>query len=131
MLKINTEQWPLVIFEFSGEASVTEHQQMLDEWAQLFARQQPFVALRVFHDDISLDYPAEVGQLTLRWLDDGAREAIKTWVSAMLHVTPEASYARMKHKSVERVFGVPGGVFRRIEDANQWLRDNIELQIEL
>jgi len=131
MLEIDKSKWPLVVFEFRGEQSLEEHQRMLDEWNLLFSRQQNFVAVRLFHDDIAVNHSKEIGQLTLSWLDNGAAEAIKTWVSAMLNVTPEATYLRMKNKSVERVFGVPGGIFKSTDDANQWLDVHLDEKLNI
>lgn len=131
MLIVSTDNWPLVIFEFSGEQSLEEHKRMLEEWQQLFTRQQKFIAVRIFHDDISVNHSREIGQLTWKWLNDGANKAIQERALAILNITPQASYAKMKNKNVERVFGVPGGIFKNTQDANQWLDNNIEKQFQI
>lgn len=126
MLNIDTNHWPLVLFEFAGKQSLVDHQNMLEAWDQLFTRQQKFVAVRLFLDDESVNHSREIGQLTLDWMEKGARDQIKTWVEAMLFITPDVSYARMKNRNVERVFGVPGAIFNNVCDANQWLAENIQ-----
>ncbi len=120
------DNWPLIVFEFSGEPNIEEHKQALNVWNELFTQRRKFIAVRIFHDDIAIRHTSDIGKLSLEWLDSGARDSIKEWVTAMLNITPESSFNRMKGMSVEKVFGVPGGIFKSTQDASQWLRLNID-----
>ncbi|WP_087026179.1 hypothetical protein [Thaumasiovibrio subtropicus] len=121
MLKVDTTHWPLALINLRGAQSIEAHQHLLNEWDKLFEAKQKFIFVRVFHDDASTKHSKEIGQLTLDWLDKGAREAIKAWCEAMVIIVPQETFRSMKNKSVPRVFGVPGGIFPSKDHANQWL----------
>ena len=125
MYQLNDRMWPVVIFEFKGVQTLPEHEQSLTEWNEQFARNKPFVAVRVFHDDDSLVHADGTAQLTKAWLRKGAAQSIKTSVVAMINIVPESAYEKMKHMSVEAVFGVPGGIFKTCPDAAEWFNANI------
>ena len=124
MYQLNDHNWPVVIFNFHGPQTLAEHEQNLADWNTQFLREKSFVAIRIFHDEESLVHPEGVGQVTKAWLRDGAAQSIKTSVIAMLNVVPESAYDRMKHMSVEAVFGVPGGIFKNYQDATEWFYEN-------
>nr|WP_324258859.1 hypothetical protein [Cellvibrio fontiphilus] len=135
MFFCNDQHWPLVIHEFAGLQTLAEHEQSLLVWNSHFSRGESFVIIRLFRDEESLVHPEGAAKLTKAWLRDGAAEAIKASVTAMMNIVPESAYERMKHMSVEAVFGVPGGVFNSSQDAAEWfitnLRSTETLQLEL
>lgn len=132
MFYCSQQHWPVVLFEFQAEQSQQDHQVFLDIWDELFQRQEPFIVLRVYHDETALIHSPSVGKLTRQWLKDGADEKIKQHVNAMIHIVPEAAYPKMQHMSVEKVFGVPGGIFSATEDAIAWFNQQpLDLGITL
>lgn len=131
MFSCNDQHWPLVIHEFAGMQTLADHQQSLLVWNTHFSRCEAFVVIRLFHDEDALIHPEGAGKLTKAWLRDGAAEAIKSSVTAMINVVPESTYERMKHMSVEAVFGVPGGVFNSIEGACEWFNASLGPAINL
>ncbi len=118
--------WPLVVHEFSGLQTLAEHEESLEVWGQCFLRNEPFVIFRIFRDEDALIHPVGAGKMTKNWLQTGAAASIKNSVTAMVNIVPENAYERMKHMSVSAVFGVPGGIFRSIDDAVEWCRANVD-----
>ena len=119
----------MLIFEFSGLQTLAAHEQSLADWNHYFSRNERFVAVRIFHDEDSLVHPDGAAQLTKSWLRNGAAEAIKTSVVAMINIVPTSAYERMKHMSVEAVFGVPGGVFNSVDEAVGWFNSNVSATV--
>lgn len=120
MFDFNNLCSPLVVFEFEGPQTLEAHRQSLQCWNEQLARNELFVAIRIFRDDVSLAHPEGAAKLTRRWLRDGAGQRIKSRVLAMINVVPAAAYDRMKHLDVETVFGVPGGIFESTAQAVEW-----------
>jgi hypothetical protein len=113
----DAQLWPVGLFIAKGPQSLDMHQQMLSAWDEWLARRSPFIALRIYLDHASLETAEGVGKLTKTWLQGGAAEAIRSYVSAMLIAVPPEDHGRMKAMSVEAAFGVPGGVFADLADA--------------
>jgi hypothetical protein len=85
------------------------------------------VALRLHRDEASLDHVEGVARVTKRWLRGGADALIRRHVAAMINIVPPGSYERMKHLSVEAVFGVPGGIFPSVSASLEWLSANVPM----
>lgn len=117
--------WPVVVFEFQGLQSLEQHRLSLALWDDLFARGEKILVLRIFHDEDALLHPEGAAKATKAWLRAGASESIKNQVLAMINVVPESTYDAMQDKSVEAVFGVPGGVFKSTGDAAQWFNSQV------
>lgn len=124
MYCFNDKSWPFVIFEFKGLQTLEQHECSLEEWDLQFLHAEPFIAIRLFHDEDALIHPQGAAQLTKIWLRNGAAELIKTWVLAMINIVPDTAYEQMKHMSVEAVFGVPGGIFKKWDDVLHWCQAN-------
>ncbi|MFV3131903.1 hypothetical protein [Niveispirillum sp. KHB5.9] len=124
MLPIRTETaiWPLAIAVYRGPASLDDHLAHLAEWNLWFARGQRFMVLRVFMDEAALEQADGVARATKQWLVDGAGDAIRSKVDAMVNIVPPSAYARMAVLSVEKVFGVPGLIAAGLPDGLEWLR---------
>ncbi|HWV16936.1 MAG TPA: hypothetical protein VN030_16010 [Cellvibrio sp.] len=131
MYQLNNRNWPIVIFDFQGPQTLAEHEKNLADWDKQFLFAKPFVAVRIFHDEYALMHPEGAGQVTKIWLRDGAAQSIKKSVLAMINIVPESAYERMKHMSVEAVFGVPGGIFKSYHDAVKWFNSNIDTAIAM
>jgi len=120
------QHWPVVLFKFQGEQSLSDHQTSLDLWDKLLAQKEDVVVIRVFQDESALIHAPGVGKLTRQWLTRGAGNQIRQQVKAMINIVPDTAYPRMQHMSVEQVFGVPGGIFSHPETAIDWF-ENAEL----
>jgi hypothetical protein len=131
MYRVNDSNWPIVIFEFNGPQTLAQHENFLGDWNKQFVRNESFVAMRLYHDDNSLVSAEGTAQLTKAWLLNGAAQSIKTSVLALINIVPESAYERMKHLNVEAVFGVPGGIFKRYNDAAQWFNEGVGLASNL
>lgn len=131
MYSCHDHRWPLVIHEFAGIQTLAEHEQSLAVWNQHFSRNESFVVMRIFRDEDSLIHPDGAAKLTKAWLHEGAAQAIKKSVVAMMNIVPESAYERMKHMSVEAVFGVPGGIFKNSQDAVEWFNQNFGATVHL
>ncbi len=114
--------WPLVIAVYQGHASLDDHLAHLAAWNLWFARGPRFIVLRVFMDEASLDQADGVAKATKQWLTDGAGDAIRSQVDAMVNVVPPSAYGRMAALSVEKVFGVPGLITAELSEGVEWLR---------
>lgn len=121
-IRTNTAIWPLSIAVYHGPASLDDHLAHLAEWNRWFARGQRFMVLRVFVDDAALEQAAGVAKATKQWLVDGAGDAVRSQVDAMVNIVPPSAYARMAVLSVEKVFGVPGLIAAGLPDGLEWLR---------
>lgn len=121
-IRTNTAIWPLVIAVYHGPASLHDHLAHLAEWNLWFARGQRFMVLRVFMDDAALEQADGVARATKQWLVDGAGEAIRSQVDAMVNIVPPSAYARMAVLNVEKVFGVPGLIAAGLPEGLDWLR---------
>lgn len=117
-----TAIWPLAIAVYHGPASLDDHLAHLAEWNLWFARGQRFMVLRVFMDDAALEQADGVARATKQWLIDGAGDAIRSQVDAMVNIVPPSAYARMAVLSVEKVFGVPGLIAAGLPEGLEWLR---------
>lgn len=113
--------WPVCLCVHEGVQSLEQHEQMIEVWNEWFKREGSFIAIRVHKDEASLAQADGVARMTKKWLRDGAAELIRKRISAILNVAPNPAYERMKHLSVEKVFGVPGGVFPGLDEAMIWL----------
>lgn len=127
--RICEQHWPLLLFEFAGQQSSAQHQQSLQDWNRCFKRSQPFVALRWFQDEASLVHPPGAARQTKAWLQAGAAQAIRESVLAMLNLVPEAAYPGMQQLSVEKVFGVPGGVFASRQQLLDWCQPRLDVAV--
>ena len=103
----------------------------------LLDKAEAFIVVRVYTDEASLQHPKGAGPATQKWLKDGAAEKMKQLVQAMLIVVPEEQYQKFQNMSVQKAFGIPGAVFKSLDDATTWLQasakeiaipENIELQ---
>lgn len=121
-IRTDTGIWPLAIAAHRGPASLDDHQAHLAEWNRWFARSQRFVVLRVFMDEAALEQANGVARATKQWLVDGAGDAIRSQVDAMVNIVPPSAHARMAVLSVERVFGVPGLIAAGLPEGLEWLR---------
>lgn len=127
--RVCEQHWPLLLFEFSGVQSLEQHQQSLQDWNRCFERSQPFVALRWFQDEQSLIHPPDAARQTKAWLQAGAAQAIRESVLAMLNLVPEAAYPAMQQLSVEKVFGVAGGVFANRKQLLDWCQPRLDVAV--
>lgn len=120
MFRFDDRRWPIIVFEFEGLQTLDEHAASLRIWDHQFRRGGSFIVVRIFRDDAALVHPTGAGRITRTWLQQGAREKIRSCVDAMINVVPDSAYDSIKQKSVEEVFGVPGGVFRHPAEAVDW-----------
>lgn len=123
-IRTNTAIWPLAIAVYHGPASLDDHLAHLAEWNCWFARGQRFIVLRVFTDEAALEQADGVARATKQWLVDGAGDAIRAQVDAMVNIVPPSAYARMAVLSVEKVFGVPGLIAAGLPEGLEWLRSH-------
>lgn len=131
MFRLKDDLWPVLVFEFQGSQSLEEHRRSLQLWDELFTRGEKIIVLRIFHDELSLVHPEGAAKSTKAWLRHGASDAIEKYVAAMINVVPGAAYEEMKDKSVESVFGVPGGVFKSARDAVVWFNACVGPEIDM
>lgn len=117
----DTSLWPLGILMLEGGQSLAQHEQMLAKWDEWFARGERFIPLRVHLDDDALDQAPGVARVTKKWLTSGAAENMRRLVTAMVIVVPPSRFDAMSHVSVEKVFGVPGGIFKDLQEALDWI----------
>lgn len=116
--------WPVVVQVSKGPQDLALHESMLAAWDACFARAEPIVMLRVYRDLDSLEHQPKIAKATKAWMQAGAAAAIRRYVAAMPIVVPAASHDKMGALNVERVFGVPGGIFPELAAACAWLRQN-------
>ncbi|WP_343561577.1 hypothetical protein [Kiloniella sp. b19] len=119
--------WPLCTTLAEGPQSLSQHLEMLAIWNRWFARNQPFVTLRLYADPLSLEQAEGTARATKKWLRDGADQNIRSLVKAMVIVIPPESLEAMKHMNVEAVFGIPGGIFSDLQDALDWIGEHRHL----
>jgi len=122
--------WPLGILMLEGAQSLEQHEKMLAIWDGWFARGENFVPLRLHLDESALDQAPGVARVTKQWLKAGAAENMRRLVTAMAIVVPPSRFDAMSHLSVEKVFGVPGGIFPGTGDAFEWLQARDQLTAE-
>lgn len=115
--------WPLGILMLEGAQSLEQHEQMMAIWDGWFARGERFIPLRVHLDEGALDQAPGVARVTKQWLKAGAAENMRRLVTAMVIVVPPSRFDAMKHRSIEKVFGVPGGIFPSLYQALTWTRE--------
>ncbi|MBU2892319.1 hypothetical protein KO495_03155 [Colwellia sp. D2M02] len=127
MFSIKTIHSPVIIFEFTGQQTLVEHSKSLLLWDNLLSQKSELIVLRIFTDNAALIHPKGAGKVTNRWLESGAKQAIQQQVLAMINIVPEQAYKKMQHMSVEKVFGVPGGIFKSKGEALHWLDNNVPL----
>ena len=120
-IRTDTAVWPLAIAVYHGPASLDDHLAHLAEWNRWFARGQRFMVLRIFMDEAALEQADGVARATKQWLVDGAGDAIRAQVDAMVNIVPPSAYSRMAVLSVEKVFGVPGLIAAGLPDGLEWL----------
>lgn len=121
LLQHQTQHWPLALIIAHGEPSLAQHLDSLALWDTWFARAQPFHVIRIFLDAASLDAAKGAPQATQRWMSEGAAAQIREWVQSMSIVVPADQYDRMQKMSVRKAFGIPGGLFRSLDEAFAWL----------
>lgn len=129
-IRSSLEAWPLAITVATGFATVKTHEDHLREWDGWFARDTRFAVLRLFRDLRALDLDDGTARVTKRWLRDGASEAIRRQVVAMVNVVPEEVYPRMTKMSVERTFGVPGTILVSPSKGIDWIAANTDLAFD-
>lgn len=121
----------IVLFEFAEKQTLEEHIYSLEIWNSQLSCNQAFIAIRVFHDEKSLIPPDGAAKITKQWLQNGASDAIKNKVIAMINIVPESKYENMKKMSVETVFGVPGGIFKSILEAQHWFNTTLAIKTKI
>ncbi|WP_028467330.1 hypothetical protein [Nisaea denitrificans] len=122
--------WPLSILMLEGSQSLEQHDQMLGIWNAWFDRNERFISLRVYLDESSLDQVPGVGRVTKQWLKAGASENMRRLVSCMAIAVPPSRFEAMNRQSVEKAFGIPGGVFPNLDDSLDWLKGTDHLKTE-
>lgn len=122
--------WPLSILMLEGSQSLEQHDQMLDIWNAWFARNEQFISLRIYLDESSLDQVPGVGHVTKQWLKTGAAENMRRLVSCMAIAVPPSRFEAMNRQSVEKAFGIPGGVFPNLDDALDCIAETDNLPAE-
>lgn len=121
MLYIDDELWPLAICILEDTQSIDEHIQMLEAWNNWFTRDDNFIAVRIYRNETSLAQVDDIARTTKQWLKNGAADQIRQKIKAMLNIVPPAKYEQMKLLSVEKVFGIPGGIFSDLDSSFEWL----------
>ncbi|CAM3831048.1 MULTISPECIES: hypothetical protein [Pseudoalteromonas] len=121
ILKHDNSLWPLAITVARGECTLEMHLNSLQAWDIWFKKAEPFVVVRVYSDEESLQHPKGAGPATQKWLKEGAAEQMQQHVQAMLIVVPEQQFERMQKMSVQKAFGIPGAVVKSLDDAHAWL----------
>jgi hypothetical protein len=119
--------WPLSILMLEGSQSLEQHDQMLGIWNAWFDRNERFISLRIYLDESSLDQVPGVGRVTKQWLKAGASENMRRLVSCMAIAVPPSRFEAMNRQSVEKAFGIPGGVFPNPDDALDWIAETDNL----
>jgi len=127
MFSSNESIEAMLLLEFSGEQSLEDHKRVIEQWDIKLLQEQPFIAIRIYHDAQSLIVSKSIGKLTRSWLKEFGANKIRDNVSAMINIVPDTSYDAMKHMSVEKIFQVPGGIFKHTDDAIAWLQSNIDV----
>lgn len=113
--------WPLCLTIAEGRQSPAHHDEMLAAWDDWFARRERFFALRIYLDEAALEQVPGTARTTKKWLNGGAAENMKRFTAAMAIVVPGNSHMPEKRPSVEKVFGIPGGIFPGLDEAAAWL----------
>ena len=121
ILKHDNSLWPLAVTVAQGECTLEMHLNSLQAWDDWFNKAEPFVVIRVYNDEASLQHPKGAGPATQKWLKEGAAEQMQQHVQAMLIVVPEQQFERMQKMSVQKAFGIPGAVVASLDDAHAWL----------
>ncbi|KAA1157481.1 hypothetical protein EU508_17300 [Pseudoalteromonas fuliginea] len=136
-IKYDSSLWPLAVTVAKGECTLAMHLDSLISWDRWFDRAEAFIVVRVYTDEASLQHPKGAGPATQEWLKNGAAEKMQQLVQAMLIVVPDKQYQKLQNMSVQKAFGIPGAVFKSLDDAKTWLQasakeiaipENIELQ---
>lgn len=126
IIRVTATGWPLVLSTASGAPSLTQHIAYLSQWQGWFARGEPFAVVRHFSDAASLVHPEGAARATKVWLSDGAGDAIRRHVLAMVNIVPVEALPAMAGMSIERVFGVPGMIGDDVDAALRWLNDHLQ-----
>lgn len=126
MLIHDSTCWPIGLTVAQGAATMEQHLLSLQSWNDWFERRQPFHVVRVYLDGDAIHHSRDIGKATKQWMKEGAADQITTWVRSMLIVVPMDQYERMKNMSVEKVFGIPGGLFPTLDDACNWLNARLD-----
>lgn len=121
ILKHDSSLWPLAVTVARGGCTLEMHLNSLHAWDEWFNKAEPFVVIRVYNDEASLQHPKGAGPATQKWLKEGASEQMQQHVQAMLIVVPEQQFERMQRMSVQKAFGIPGAVVKSLDDAHTWL----------
>lgn len=121
ILQHESKCWPVALTVACGEPTLDQHMASLQSWNHWFARAEPFHVIRVFLDDASIHHSREIGNATREWMKTGADKQIQDLVQSMLIVVPLEQYSRMQKMSVNKIFGIPGGLFPSLNDAFAWL----------
>ncbi|WP_176695501.1 hypothetical protein [Phaeobacter sp. B1627] len=113
--------WPFCVTTAEGAISLEQHLEMLAAWDRWFDKQEPFIVFRHHLDKAALEQADGAAKATKAWLQAGARDQIKTQVRAMCILVPPDAMATVPKSSVEKVFGIPGGVFHDFAQVFDWL----------
>lgn len=120
ILKHESKHWPLALVVARGEPTLEQHFESLAAWDEWFSRAEPFRVIRVYCDNASLHHAKGAAQATQEWLNAGAAEKMRELVQSMLIVVPPDRHGSMAKMSVQKAFGVPGGLFPSLEAAFAW-----------
>lgn len=120
ILKHESKRWPLALVVARGEPTLEQHFESLVAWDEWFSRAEPFRVIRVYCDNASLYHAKGAAQATQEWLKSGAAEKMRELVQSMLIVVPPDRHGSMAKMSVQKAFGVPGGLFPSLEAAFAW-----------
>lgn len=120
ILKHESKRWPLALVVARGEPTLEQHFESLAAWDEWFSRAEPFRVIRVYCDNASLHHAKGAAQATQEWLNAGAAEKMRELVQSMLIVVPPDRHGSMAKMSVQKAFGVPGGLFPSLEAAFAW-----------
>ena len=123
VLQHENQYWPVALEIAYGQPTLQQHMQALKFWDAWFARAEPFHVVRVFLDAASIRHPKGAAQATKGWMKAGAAARISCLVQSMLIVAPADQFAHMRKMSVQKAFGIPGGLFPSLDDAFAWLEE--------
>ena len=124
MIHHEFSQWPLVISVSAGLQTIEAMQAFTDDWNRWLDRGEPFASLRVFADADALVHPEGSAQNAKQWLQERGAD-IRRHMMGMASVVPADQYEKMRKMNVEKLFGVPAGIFADTDDALVWLGERV------
>lgn len=114
---------PLALVIAQGKPSIEQHIASLKSWDNWFNNNKPFHVIRFFKDSDSLEIPNGAGKMTQTWMAEGADMKFRSLVKSMCIVVPKHKYNKMKKMNINKVFGIPGGIFSSINDVFEWFNE--------